>query len=46
MWTFLKWTSVALIQAYALCAPGLGYSDPVTGSDRTNWLMQHDNRLI
>jgi tripartite-type tricarboxylate transporter receptor subunit TctC len=26
MWSFLKWASVALIQAYALCAPGLGYS--------------------
>ena len=26
MWTFLKWTSVALIQAYALCAPDLGFS--------------------
>jgi tripartite-type tricarboxylate transporter receptor subunit TctC len=26
MWSFLKWASIALIQAYALCAPGLGYS--------------------
>jgi tripartite-type tricarboxylate transporter receptor subunit TctC len=26
MWSFLKWASVALIQAYALCAPGPGFS--------------------
>jgi tripartite-type tricarboxylate transporter receptor subunit TctC len=26
MWSFLKWASVALIQAYALCAPGSGFS--------------------
>jgi tripartite-type tricarboxylate transporter receptor subunit TctC len=27
MWSFLKWASVALIQAYALCAPGSGFSE-------------------